>query len=123
MVVSANDLRKVFGSSGTSTFSTTNNYLVDRFHGSRLGSLADIFDTSQETDVPTGQGFKYSYKVTQDGTSTTLSEQMQRCLVIDQKDQDWNHLMWGTANAKSVTVQFWVKSSITGTFSLYNCKQ
>ena len=25
--------------------------------------------------------------------------------------------MWGTANAKSVTIQFWVKSSITGTFA------
>jgi len=103
------------GTSGT--LAATNNYLVDRFHGSRLGGLADIFDASQVTDVPTGQGFKYSYKVTQDGTSTTLSGTNAAMFGYRPEGQDWYHLGWGTANAKSITVQFWVKSSITGTFA------
>jgi hypothetical protein len=28
-------------------------------------------------------------------------------------------LMWGTANAKTVTISFWIRSSLTGTFSAY----
>ena len=27
-------------------------------------------------------------------------------------------LLWGTANAKSITLSFWVKSSLTGTFAV-----
>src|SRR6056300_987622 len=85
-----------FWQRGTSgTFPGTNNYLADRFHGSRLGGLADIFDASQETDVPTGQGFKYSYKITQDGTSTTLSGTNAAMFGYRPEGQDWYHLGWG----------------------------
>lgn len=29
---------------------------------------------------------------------------------------NWNDLAWGTANAKTITLSFWVRSSLTGTF-------
>lgn len=101
------------GASGT--LASTKNYLVDRFYASRLGGLADIFDTSQASDAP--NGFSKSYKLTQDGTSVTLSGTNASGVAYIPEGQDYEHLQWGTSTAKSVTVSFYVKSSITGTFA------
>ena len=101
------------GTSGTLT--GTSNYLVDRFEAGRLGGLADIFNTSQASDAP--NGFSKSYKLTQDGTSVALSGTNAAYVGYRPEGQDCEHLQWGTANAKSVTVSFYVKSSITGTFA------
>jgi len=102
------------GTSGT--LAATNNFLVDRFTGSRLGGLADIFDTAQVSDAP--DDFTYSYKLTQDGTSVTLSGTNASMFQYRPEGQDFAHLNWGTSSAKSVTLSFYVKSSVTGTLAV-----
>jgi len=102
------------GTSGT--LAATNNFLVDRFLGSRLGGLADIFDTAQVSDAP--DDFTYSYKLTQDGTSVTLSGTNACMFQYRPEGQDFAHLNWGTSSAKSVTLSFYVKSSVTGTLAV-----
>lgn len=101
------------GTSGT--LPSTNNYLVDRMEVSRLGGLADIFDISQASDAPTD--FTKSLKLTQDGTSVTLSGTNAAKVTYKPEGQDFAHLNWGTTAAKAITVSFYVKSSVTGTFA------
>ena len=68
----------------------------------------------QVSEAPTG--FQKSLKVTITTADSSLSA-TQRCL-LDQRIEGFNtaDLDWGTANAKTVTLSFWVRSSLTGTF-------
>ena len=87
---------------------------VDRWRIYKQDSTA-VLDISQSTDVPSGQGFKYSYKV--DVTTADSSAAADdRCDVIFRwEGQDLQHLKKGTSEALATTLSFWVKSSKTGT--------
>ena len=91
---------------------TSGAYPVDRFP---VGNNSDgAFSAQQDTSAPTG--FINSLKITTttaDGTLTTNQN-----LNLNQKIEGTNlsDLGWGTANAKTVTLSFWVRSSLTGTF-------
>lgn len=76
----------------------------------------NTFTTAQVSDAPTG--FVYSTLITTVnpitfGASTygTFSQRIEGYNIVD--------LAWGTANAKPITISFWIKSSLTGTFSAY----
>lgn len=70
----------------------------------------------QSTDVPSGQGFVNSLLVTVTGASSTTDTSGR--FLINQMIEGFNtaDLNWGTANAKTVTFSFWVKSSVTGNY-------
>jgi hypothetical protein len=87
---------------------------VDRWLASRA-SVATA-TAQQSSDVPTGQGFVNSFVVT-NGTASTSGSTNEG--YIGQLIEGYNiaDLGWGTASAKTVTLSFWVKSSITGTHS------
>ena len=103
------------------TVTTTAGYrCVDRWKTDIDGSGGGDFSHSQSTDVPAGQGFRYSSKcttVTQASQPTSESNHSQFYQLIEQ--QDVYHLEWGTSAAKTCTLSFWVKGSITGTYGLY----
>ena len=87
-------------------------YAVDRFNTSiSTGSCT----AQQSTTVPVG--FNYSLSLTV-GTSGTPSASAQN--TIQQVIEGFNmaDFGWGTANAKQVTLSFWVRSSLTGTFAV-----
>ena len=71
---------------------------------------------SQDTDVPTGQGFATSLKM--DNTTADASPAVGDVVRIWQKleGQNLQHLKKGTANAEDLTCSFWVKSTKTGSF-------
>jgi hypothetical protein len=92
---------------------------VDRF---RFWENTDgAYTAEQSTDVPSGQGFSYSTKlqVTTADTSLTSAQYAQFAQRIEA--QNLQQLCYGTSEAKTVTVSFWVKSSKTGNyaFNLY----
>ena len=92
---------------------------VDRFKSDIDGSGGD-WSHAQSTDVPTGQGFRHSSKcttVTQASQPTSESVHHQLYQMLEK--QDVYHLEWGTSNAKTCTLSFWVKSSVTGTYALW----
>ena len=99
----------------TSTASiTTSGYrTVDRFtiDMTTLGT----WTISQDTDVPTGQGFATSLKL--DNTTADGSPGSNDALQIVQKfeGQNLQHLKKGTASAESLTLSFWIKATKTGT--------
>ena len=100
---------------GTSTSSITSSgyYTVDRFR-LNLSSLGTWTQT-QSTDVPTGQGFATSLKM--DCTTANASPSASDRLLFQQiiEGQMLQYLKKGTANAESLTLSFWVKSTKTGT--------
>jgi len=101
---------------GTSqaSISSTGYYTVDRwnFVDSNLGT----FTMSQDTNVPTGQGFSKSLKV--DCTTADASPSGADYLFLQTKfeGQNLQYIKKGTASAKSLTLSFWVKSVKTGTY-------
>lgn len=97
---------------GTPTFS------VDRFRFAE-GTSASSCTLQQVTDAPVG--FTNSLKITVGtGGSATASQIAQLCHPIE--GFNWAPLLYGSTNARTFTVQFWVKSSIPGIycFSLFN---
>jgi hypothetical protein len=87
---------------------TGQQYLVDRW---RTWFDPGTYSFQQVADAPAG--FTNSLRVTK--TNTTQSNYG----ILLQHIEGFNiaDLSWGTANAQTVTLSFWVKSSITGTFS------
>ena len=93
---------------------------VDRFKTDIDGSGGGDFSHGQSTDVPTGQGFSNSSKitvVTQASQPSGISNRNQFYTMLE--EQDVAHLEWGTSAAKTCTLSFWVKSSVAGTYTLY----
>jgi hypothetical protein len=68
----------------------------------------------QVTDAPSG--FNNSLKVTVTSTDTSLGAT--QFIDVQTRIEGFNiaDLGWGTASAKPVTLSFWVRSSLTGTF-------
>tara|TARA_R100000781_G_scaffold36088_1_gene25644 strand:+ start:851 stop:2014 length:1164 start_codon:yes stop_codon:yes gene_type:complete len=70
---------------------------------------------SQDTDVPTGQGFGNSYKI--DCTSVAGTAGVQYVHLLQYiEGQDLQRVKKGTSNAEQLTLSFWIKSTKTGTY-------
>ena len=96
-----------------SAVTTSSSYPVDMFLISHSSNGA--FSAQRSTEAPTG--FQYSTKFTTTTADTSLTGS-QRCLYFTKiEGQNAQHLEFGTTNAKPVTLSFWVRSSVTGTFS------
>jgi len=86
-------------------------YTLDRYNV--LMPVASKFTVAQSSTAPTG--FVNSLLVTSSSAYTVGASEG---FGIQQVIEGYNiaDLMWGTANAKTVTLSFWVYSSLTGTF-------
>jgi hypothetical protein len=91
----------------------TNTYVVDRF--SMFGTEATKISGQQSTAAPTG--FVNSWLITSLAATTATSAQAYGVRHIIE-GTNISDLAWGTANAQPVTLSFWVRSSITGTYAL-----
>jgi hypothetical protein len=99
---------------GTSGTSTADIYTMDRFalgHGSPVNAMT----FEQSTDAP--DNFKNSLKITA-GTGASASTTGYAILRQAIEGQNISHLGFGTSAAKALTLSFWVKSSLTGTFGV-----
>jgi hypothetical protein len=98
---------------GTSfTVGTADPYVTDRWKC--VGDGASVFTVTQDTDVPTGQGFFKSLKW--DTTTAESSLASGSAVLFMQRIEGQNLQMFkkGTSNAEAFTVSFWVKSAKTG---------
>ena len=93
----------------TSAYAT--NYPVDRFQV--IVGAASKLTTAQSSVAATG--FNFSTLITSSSAYTVGSGEV---FVIRQNIEGFNtaDLAWGTASAAAVTLSFWVRSSLTGTF-------
>jgi len=103
-------------STSTASLSSGNNFVLDRtrFQLTNGGT----WTMSQSTTVPTGQGFSHSLKL--DCTTADTSLGSTDYLLVQQliEGQDVQQFAFGTSDAKSVTVSFWIRSNKTGTYTL-----
>jgi hypothetical protein len=91
---------------------TTNGFVVDRF------DVVDVtdgaFSVQQDSSAP--EGFQNSVKFTTTTADSSLSG-TQFCVFVHQiEGYNMAHFGFGTSSAKTVTLSFWVRSSLTGTF-------
>ena len=95
------------------TLTSSAPYTVDRWLG--LEDTDGGMTAQQDSSAPTG--FNNSLKFTTTSADSSLSA-AQTCR-MQQHIEGFNiaDLGWGTANAKTVTLSFWVRSSLTGTFA------
>jgi hypothetical protein len=104
---------------GTSEASVGNSFTyftVDRFKLGGSGSSGARFTMSQDTDVPTGQGFATSLKMDLLLLMVVWEQVIHFKLLQRIEGQNLQYLKKGTSSAESTTLSFWVKSNKTGTY-------
>jgi hypothetical protein len=101
---------------GTSVASlTTSGYrTVDRFNFA-VGSLG-TWTMSQENDAPTGSGFRNSVKLLCTTADASPASSDTALLYQPIEGQNLQAVKKGTAAAEQLTLSFWVKANVTGTY-------
>ena len=107
------------GASVTVNNGSSNFFIADRWFAN--GENSDgVYTGQQVTTAPTGFNNSLKFTVTTADTSIGATQ----AYVFRQRIEGYNFadLGWGTANAKTITISFWVQSSLTGNFggSLFN---
>ena len=98
----------------TGTITDDGQYVsVDRWK-SRTFSGSGRFSVAQDSDVP-NKTFEYSAKLTVTTTDTSGTNGYSFAHYIE--DKNTKQLGFGESGASDATLSFWVKSSITGTYS------
>ena len=94
-----------------------NNFKADRW---RLNSDIQAADLTcgRSTDVPAGQGFTNSMKIVPGGADTSVASSHIATIVQVVEAQNLQHLCYGTSNAKTITLSFWVKTNLSGSHSV-----
>jgi hypothetical protein len=100
---------------GTSFTNVTTSWGADRFiaYVDSMGT----FDISNTSDTPSG--FSNSLKWSCNTADASPSGNDEAFIQTILEAQNLQHLEYGSADAKTITVSFWVKSSETGSFGLW----
>jgi len=101
------------GTSTTGVTTTDGYYACDRWY---TQTDTGTWTISQSNNVPTGQGYYKSLKL--DCTTAGTSNADEVSIRHKIEGQNVQYLKFGTSNASSLTVSFWIKSNKTGTYSL-----
>ena len=88
-------------------------YNVDRFLGRGVSS-AGVFTLAQDTDAP--ERFTNSLKATVTTADSSIASGSSYRVQHFVEGNNSASLYWGNAEAEKVTLSFYVKSSVTGTF-------
>ena len=89
---------------------------VDRWDTTASGMDQLAFTQKRVTDSPNIHAYSYEVDITTAESAQAGDEYMR----VQQKieAQDLQYLAWGTSDAKTVTVSFWVKAYQTGTYTV-----
>jgi hypothetical protein len=94
----------------------TNGYTIDRWKLTQNGTAASTVQRS--TVVPTGQGFTNSLLTTITTAETAVGTGNKTCgYYYMLEGYDTSDFGWGTTSAQTITISFWVRSSVVGTYS------
>lgn len=90
------------------------NYTLDRWGTYVTGG--GVFSAQQSSTAPTGFANSQIITVTSADSSIAAGDVYQLRTTIE--GLNCSDLAWGTSAAKTITLSFWVRSSVTGTFSV-----
>ena len=102
-------------------YNTSNGYYTcDRVRTSQGNLDNAVWTMTQDSHLLTGPaGFPNSWKITVDTAETALAVDENLQFQYNIEANSCQNLAYGTAGAKTTTTSFWVKSDVTGTYSLY----
>tara|TARA_R100001463_G_scaffold125702_1_gene183211 strand:+ start:748 stop:1845 length:1098 start_codon:yes stop_codon:yes gene_type:complete len=89
---------------------------VDRFQLG--GTMGGNFTLEQSSDAPSGSGFDKSFKALAPTGFSSPTSSASTKVVTSIEGQNLQHLLYGTSDAVYLTVSFWVKATVTGTYIL-----
>lgn len=95
-------------------------HTVDRFSYRRNGTWSGVTSvtlTQESSGAP--DGFKNFLRYAPVGSDAATPNDTAMKVQYACEGLDAAHLEWGTSNAKAVTLSFYVRSTITGTFNVY----
>ena len=104
------------GTSGSISTGNPNYGSVDRFKTEAYDADQFVGTWAQVTDAPTGFSYSGKWTTTTAETAIDASELFDVRHVIEA--QNVTHLEYGSSDAKTCTLSFYVKSSVTGTFTV-----
>ena len=105
-------------STSATNISSSGYHAIDRFRFGFTDTDQLVATISQDTDVPTGQGFGNSMKFLVTTVESALDADDALQIQYRIEGQNCQNLKYGTSSAESLTLSFWVKSSVTGTYAL-----
>jgi hypothetical protein len=105
-------------STSATNVSSSGYHALDRFRFGFTDTDQLVATISQDTDVPSGQGFSKSMKFLVTTVESALDADDALQIQYRMEGQNLQHLKYGTSSAESLTLSFWVKSSVTGTYAL-----
>jgi hypothetical protein len=111
------DMRIDQRNAGAAVTNAAIGYYLDRFQTGYYGSGTGRMTVQQSSTAPSGFNKSLSVTVTTADAAPTsaFAYDIARHIVEGFNIADFE---WGTANAKTVTLSFWVRSSVTGNFPL-----
>lgn len=71
-----------------------------------------------QNDAPTGSGLRRSFRVLCTTADAAPAGTDYACVIQHLEGQDLQRIAKGTASAQQLTLSFWVKSNVTGTYSV-----
>ena len=104
------------GTSATGIGTAVNYNTVDRWRFADASNPPARFTQTQSTDAPDGFGFSHKFEVTTADTSVAADDMQYTDQFIEA--QDLQVLKYGTSNAESFTLSFYVKCSVASTMGL-----
>ena len=115
-IVINGDMQIAQRGTSTSSASTDNYFACDRWRTNI--SNYGAYTISQSTDVPTGYGFANSFKI--DCTTADASPGTGDLFTFEQRCEGQNFQVFnkGTSSAETFTLAFWIKSNLTGNFTV-----
>ena len=93
-----------------------NYYTCDRYVTQMENSNSGQWGITQAADVPQGYGFKYSLEYTCEATSNNANRYLMT--IYRMEGYDSQVFDYGTPDAKTVTLSFWIKCSKAGDFQV-----
>jgi len=99
---------------GTSFTGPTNDYTLDRFVCYQTSGFLDV---AQDSDAP--NGFRNSLKTTVNtANASPASTDLARIAYVVEA-QDVSRLNYGSASAQTLTLSFWVKSTVAADYTIF----
>jgi hypothetical protein len=100
----------VAGITNSSVYSTADRWKFPTDNGTWTQSV--------ENDAPTGSGFRKSLKMLCTSSASPSAAQL---TYVSQtfEGQNLQHIKKGTASAEQLTLSFWVKANVTGTYTIW----
>lgn len=100
---------------GTS-FTTPSAYTIDRVYVGHTATDQLVTTVSQSSTAPSG--FSNSFRINVTTAETALAADEVVFFELPIEAQNLQHLNYGASSAKSLTLSFWVRSSLTGKYSV-----